>query len=97
MPCVSIVTYCQIEHGHVAGLGGGLVLSCIWMLVLRLFCGLMVWITVWLANLSFIACTIFCYAKAGDISASSKLGQVSPLQTGQSATYVHLAEVARRK
>ena len=60
-----------------AGLGGGLVLSCIWMLVLRLFCGLMVWVTVWLANLCFIACTIFCYAKAGDISATSKLGQVS--------------------
>lgn len=62
--------------GDAAGLGGGLVLSCIWMLVLRLFCGLMVWVTVWMANLCFIACTIFCYAKAGDISATSKLGEV---------------------
>lgn len=61
--------------GH-AGLGGGLVLSLIWMVVLRLFCGVMVWLTIWLANLCFIACTIFSYAKAGDISASSKLGAV---------------------
>ena len=52
-------------------------LSLIWMLVLRLFCGVMVWLTIWLANLFFIACTIFSYAKAGDISATSKLGEVS--------------------
>jgi len=61
-----------------AGLGGGLVLSLIWMLVLRLFCGVMVWLTILLANLFFIACTIFSYAKAGDISASGKLGEVRP-------------------
>ena len=60
-----------------AGLGGGLVLSLIWMVILRLFCGVMVWLTILLANLCFIACTIFSYAKAGDISASSKLGAVS--------------------
>lgn len=59
-----------------AGLGGGLVLSLIWMFVLRLFCGVMVWLTILLANLCFIACTVFSYAKAGDISASSKLGAV---------------------
>lgn len=59
------------------GLGAGLVLSLIWMLVLRLFCGVMVWVTIWMANLCFIACTIFSYAKAGDVSATSKLGHVS--------------------
>lgn len=64
-----------------AGLGGGLVLSLIWMLVLRLFCGVMVWLTILLANLGFIACTIFSYAKAGDISASSKLGEVGIVLT----------------
>lgn len=37
----------------------------------------MVWLTIWLANLCFIACTIFSYAKAGDISATSKLGEVT--------------------
>jgi len=47
------------------------------MLVLRLFCGVMVWVTIWMANLCFIACTIFSYAKAGDVSATSKLGHVS--------------------
>ena len=59
------------------GLGGGLVLSLVWMVVVRLFCGVMVWVSVWLANLCFIACTIFSYAKAGDVSANSKLGEVS--------------------
>ncbi|KAL0045810.1 hypothetical protein WJX82_005374 [Trebouxia sp. C0006] len=57
-----------------SGLGAGLVLSLIWMLVLRLFCGVMVWVTIWMANLCFIACTIFSYAKAGDVSTTSKLG-----------------------
>ena len=52
-------------------------LSLIWMVVVRLFCGLMVWVSVWLANLCFIACTIFSYAKAGDVSATSKLGEVT--------------------
>ena len=52
-------------------------LSLIWMLVLRLFCGVMVWVTIWMANLCFIACTIFSYAKAGDVSTTSKLGHVS--------------------
>ncbi len=47
------------------------------MLVLRLFCGVMVWVTIWMANLCFIACTIFSYAKAGDVSTTSKLGHVS--------------------
>ena len=42
----------------------------------------MVWLTILLANLCFIACTIFSYAKAGDISASSKLGAVrTPLRS----------------
>ncbi len=35
------------------------------------------WVTIWMANLCFIACTIFAYAKAGDVSATSKLGVVS--------------------
>lgn len=72
-----ICIYCMKGPCCLAGLGGGLVLSLIWMLMLRLFCGLMVWVTVWVANLCFIACTIFCYAKAGDVSATSKLGEVS--------------------
>lgn len=71
MPCPSLMLpVCT-------GLGGGLVLSLIWMVVVRLFCGLMVWVSVWLANLCFIACTIFSYAKAGDVSATSKLGEVT--------------------
>ena len=82
--CRRMVARCPVYCQHFAlislcdpGLGGGLVLSLIWMLVLRLFCGVMVWVTIWMANLCFIACTIFSYAKAGDVSATSKLGHVS--------------------
>ncbi|KAK9804898.1 hypothetical protein WJX72_010746 [[Myrmecia] bisecta] len=49
----------------IAGLVGGLVLSCVWMLILRMFAGLLVWLTVFASNLLFIACCIFCYSKAG--------------------------------
>ncbi len=48
-----------------AGLVGGLVLTCLWMVILRLFAGLMVWLSVIASNLLFIACTIFCFSKAG--------------------------------
>lgn len=47
-----------------AGLGGGLVLSILWLLFLRYFAGVVAWLTVLAANLLFVGCTILSYQKA---------------------------------
>ena len=40
-----------------------MVLSLIWMLVLRYAAGLMTWVAVWAANLLFVLCTLLCFMK----------------------------------
>lgn len=58
------------------GLGGGLVFSLVWMLVLRLCAGFIVWFTVLAANFLLLAVALYCYSKAGLITASGAVGKV---------------------
>jgi hypothetical protein len=53
------MTYTQ----HAAGLGIGVLLSVVWLIFLRVFAGMMAWLTVFAANILFVACTILCYQK----------------------------------
>lgn len=59
-----------------AGLGGGFVLSCVWLLALRLAAGLMVWLSILGANLLLLACAGFCYAKSGLLGSAGSVGAV---------------------
>ena len=43
---------------------GGIVLSLVWMVVLRYGAGVMAWLTILMANLGMIACTMLAYEKA---------------------------------
>eukprot|EP00238_Polyblepharides_amylifera_P011393 CAMPEP_0196575494 /NCGR_PEP_ID=MMETSP1081-20130531/4961_1 /TAXON_ID=36882 /ORGANISM="Pyramimonas amylifera, Strain CCMP720" /LENGTH=668 /DNA_ID=CAMNT_0041893815 /DNA_START=86 /DNA_END=2092 /DNA_ORIENTATION=- len=58
----------------VCGVMGGMLLSLVWMVVLRYFAGCMAWTTVLLVNLLFIVITCLCAVKAGFIG-SSAVGQ----------------------
>ena len=49
----------------VAGGVGGLVLSFLFLLVIRLCAGFLVWLVILLVNAAFIAITLYCFAKAG--------------------------------
>ena len=48
----------------VAGLVGGLVLSLVWMLVLRYSAGLLAWLVVLAVNILFVAGTLLAFTKA---------------------------------
>lgn len=66
-----------IQNGCLAGLGGGLVFSMVWMLVLRLCAGFIVWFTVLASNFLLLAVALYCYSKAGLITASGAVGKVT--------------------
>jgi hypothetical protein len=53
-----------------AGLAGGLIISLIWMLILRYSAGLLAWLVIICANLSFVAVTLLAFTKA--LTASSQ-------------------------
>lgn len=46
-----------------AGLVGGLILSLIWMILLRFSAGLMAWLLIIAVNLTFAACTLLAFTK----------------------------------
>lgn len=50
------------EHG-LAGLVGGLLLSLVWMLLLRYSAGLLAWLVVLIVNVLFVACTLLAFTK----------------------------------
>ena len=64
-----------------AGLGGGLVFSMTWMIVLRLCAGFIVWFTILAANFLLLAVALYCYSKGGLITASGAVGKVGSLST----------------
>ena len=45
-------------------------LSLVWMVVLRYGAGVMAWLTILMANLGMIACTMLAYEKAGGLCSS---------------------------
>ncbi|KAK9846864.1 hypothetical protein WJX84_008702 [Apatococcus fuscideae] len=80
-----------------SGLGGGLVFSLVWMLVLRLCAGFIVWFTVLAANFLLLAVALYCYSKAGLITASGAVGKVLsdlPIQEDPSADDRHYWKIA---
>ena len=48
-----------------AGCVGGIVLSLVWMVVLRFGAGVMAWLTIVAVNAAMISCTMLSYEKAG--------------------------------
>lgn len=48
-----------------AGCVGGIVLSLVWMVVLRYGTGVMAWLTIVAVNAAMISCTMLSYEKAG--------------------------------
>ncbi len=44
---------------------GGIVLSLVWMVVLRFGAGIMAWLTIVAVNAAMISCTMLSYEKAG--------------------------------
>lgn len=48
-----------------AGCVGGIVLSLVWMVVLRYGAGVMAWLTIVAVNAAMISCTMLSYEKAG--------------------------------
>ncbi len=46
-----------------AGLVGGLLLSLMWMLVLRYSAGLLAWLVVFVVTVLFVACTLLAFTK----------------------------------
>ena len=61
----------------IIGLGvlGAIVVSIIWMVVLRYFAGCMAWTAIVLVNLIFIAGTLLCFQKAGSLGVGA-VGEV---------------------
>ena len=53
---------------------GGLILSLIWMIVLRYSAGLLAWLVVLFVNLLFVACTLLAFTK---VSATKHLALTS--------------------
>lgn len=52
----------------VCGVGGGVLLSVVWIAVLRFCAGVMAWTSILLVNCALLGCTLFCYAKAGKLN-----------------------------
>jgi hypothetical protein len=46
----------------------------VWMLILRYFAGIMVWLTIIAVNLGLTGCTLYAYNMAGMLSATGKWG-----------------------
>lgn len=46
-----------------SGLVGGLILSLIWMIILRFSSGLLAWFVILAVNLAFAACTLLAFTK----------------------------------
>uniref|UniRef100_A0A7S0RW54 Choline transporter-like protein n=1 Tax=Chlamydomonas leiostraca TaxID=1034604 RepID=A0A7S0RW54_9CHLO len=61
----------------VAGLVAGVVLSLIWMLILRYFAGVMAWLTIILVNVALIGFTLYCFVMAGLLGSDEFRGQVA--------------------
>ena len=55
-----------------------MVLSLIWMLVLRYAAGLMTWVAVWAANLLFVLCTLLCFMKVSPLLGPQPAAVPSP-------------------
>lgn len=51
-------------------------LSCVWLLALRLAAGLMVWLSIIGANVLLLVCTGFCYTKSGLLGNAGSIGAV---------------------
>ncbi len=49
------------------GCVGGIVLSLVWMVVLRYGAGVMAWLTILMANFGMTACTMLAYEKASGL------------------------------
>lgn len=71
-------------HAHAAGLVGGLLLSLVWMLVLRYSAGLLAWLVVLVVTFLFVACTLLAFTK------------VRTLVVGTSPQQAVYASVARK-
>ncbi|KAI8472764.1 MAG: plasma-membrane choline transporter-domain-containing protein [Monoraphidium minutum] len=57
-----------------AGLGAGIVLSLVWMLVLRFFAGIMAWATIAVVNAALAGCALYAWYLSGKLSASGEWG-----------------------
>lgn len=70
----------EIQRGRwlivIAGLGGGFVLSCVWLLALRLAAGIMVWLSIIGANVLLLVCAGFCYTNSGLLGNAGSIGAV---------------------
>ena len=49
----------------VGGVVGGIVMSFLWMVVLRYLAGFMVWTTIFLVNALLVGITLYCFSLAG--------------------------------
>jgi choline transporter-like protein 2/4/5 len=49
----------------VAGLVGGVVISLVWLVILRYLAGFMAWLTILLVNVALCGVTLYCFALAG--------------------------------
>ncbi|GBF99304.1 choline transporter-like [Raphidocelis subcapitata] len=58
----------------IGGLAAGVVLSLVWMLVLRYFAGVMAWATIAIVNAGLVACTLYAYHLAGKLSNAGSWG-----------------------
>ena len=73
---------------------GGIVLSLVWMVVLRYGAGVMAWLTILMANLGMIACTMLAYEKVGGLCCKSTLAAVC--RDSQSSLYSCMLKHAHR-
>jgi choline transporter-like protein 2/4/5 len=53
------------------GVGGAVLMGFVWLMLLKYFAGCFVWLTIYAVLISLICGTLFCYAKAGMLSAES--------------------------
>ncbi len=56
------------RHALAAGLVGGLLLSLMWMLVLRYSAGLLAWLVVLVVTVLFVACTLLAFTKVSSLA-----------------------------
>ncbi|CAG9467592.1 unnamed protein product [Pedinophyceae sp. YPF-701] len=69
----------------VAGLVCGFLFSIFWMIVLRYFSGLFAWFSIIAVNVLALICTLYCFAKSGDLakwSEGTKVGDYVEEQYG---------------
>ena len=63
LQCTSSAPRLSMQELELAGLVGGLLLSLVWMLVLRYSAGLLAWLVVLIVNVLFVACTLLAFTK----------------------------------